>query len=35
MSNEIFEFSVLIDEKFDLQFNWAKGFWAILLKFVD
>ncbi|WP_443944568.1 phenylalanyl-tRNA synthetase subunit alpha [Pedobacter sp. AW1-32] len=27
MSKEILEFSVLVDEKFDLNFNWLDGFW--------
>lgn len=34
MSNEIFEFSILIEEKFDLDFNWADNFWTFLLKFI-
>jgi hypothetical protein len=28
MSKEVLEFSVLIDEKFDLKFNWLDGFWG-------
>ena len=33
MSKEILEFSVEVDEKFDLSFNWVDGFWATALKF--
>jgi hypothetical protein len=34
MSKEVLEFSVLIDEKFDLKFNWLDGFWGAALKFI-
>jgi len=34
MSKEILEFSVQLDEKFDLNFNWADGFWDAALKFL-
>ena len=34
MSKEILEFSVSIDEKFDLKFNWMDGFWAKAFKFI-
>ncbi|KQR72534.1 phenylalanyl-tRNA synthetase subunit alpha [Pedobacter sp. Leaf176] len=33
MSNEILEFSVQVDEKFDLKFNWAYGFWSAAFRF--
>jgi len=33
MSKEILEFSVQLDEKFDLKFNWSDGFWDAALKF--
>jgi len=33
MSKEILEFSVQIDEKFDLNFNWLDGFWDTAFKF--
>ncbi|KQN28611.1 phenylalanyl-tRNA synthetase subunit alpha [Pedobacter sp. MC2016-05] len=32
MSKEILEFSVLVDEKFDLKFNWLEGFWETAFK---
>ncbi|WP_090887513.1 phenylalanyl-tRNA synthetase subunit alpha [Pedobacter rhizosphaerae] len=28
MSKEILEFTVELDEKFELQFNWLDSFWA-------
>ncbi|WP_131539288.1 phenylalanyl-tRNA synthetase subunit alpha [Pedobacter nototheniae] len=34
MSKEVLEFSVQIDEKFDLNFNWLGGFWGAALKFI-
>nr|WP_010603417.1 hypothetical protein [Pedobacter agri] len=33
MSKEILEFSVQVDEKFDLKFNWLDGFWGAAFKF--
>jgi len=33
MSKEILEFSVQVDEKFDLKFNWVDGFWGAAFKF--
>lgn len=33
MSKEILEFSVQVDEKFDLKFNWLDGFWCTAFKF--
>ena len=33
MSKEILEFSVQVDEKFDLKFNWLDGFWGVAFKF--
>jgi len=33
MSKEILEFSVLVDEKFDLKFNWLDGFWGVVFNF--
>ncbi|MCX2576254.1 phenylalanyl-tRNA synthetase subunit alpha [Pedobacter sandarakinus] len=34
MSKEILEFSVLVDEKFDLKFDWLSGFFGLALKFL-
>ncbi|WP_316798559.1 phenylalanyl-tRNA synthetase subunit alpha [Pedobacter frigidisoli] len=33
MSKEILEFSVQVDEKFDLKFNWSDSFWEAAFKF--
>ena len=33
MSKEILEFSVQVDEKFDLKFNWLDGIWGTAFKF--
>jgi hypothetical protein len=33
MSKEVLEFSVLVDEKFDMSFNLASGLLGLLLKF--
>jgi hypothetical protein len=33
MSKEVLEFSVLVDEKFDMSFNLASGILGFLLKF--
>jgi len=33
MSKEVLEFSVLVDEKFDMSFNLAQGLFGFLLKF--
>jgi hypothetical protein len=32
MSKEVLEFSILVDEKFDMSFNLVDGFFGILLK---
>lgn len=32
MSKEVLEFSVLVDEKFDMSFNLASGFLGVILK---
>ncbi len=32
MSKEILEFSVLVDEKFDMNFNLTNGVFGIILK---
>jgi hypothetical protein len=33
MSKEVLEFSVLVDEKFDMSFNLAEGILGFILKF--
>jgi len=33
MSKEVLEISVLVDEKFDVSFNLAQGFFGFILKF--
>lgn len=32
MSKEVLEISVLVDEKFDVKFDLADGFWDLFLK---
>lgn len=32
MSKELLEFSVLVDEQFDVKFNWLEGFFGVILK---
>jgi len=32
MSKEILEFSIQVDEKFDLSFKWLDGFWEAAFK---
>ena len=34
MSQEILEFSVQVDEKFDLKFNWLDGFFWKLVSLI-
>jgi len=34
MSKEVLEFSVLVDEKFDMNFNLASGFLGLILRFL-
>ncbi|MDB5019106.1 MAG: hypothetical protein JWQ28_233 [Pedobacter sp.] len=34
MSKEVLEFSILVDEKFDMNFNLALGFLGVILKFL-
>jgi hypothetical protein len=34
MSKEVLEFSILVDEKFDMSFNFALGLLGIILKFL-
>ncbi|WP_432714105.1 phenylalanyl-tRNA synthetase subunit alpha [Pedobacter sp.] len=35
MSKEVLEISVLVDEKFDVKFNWAEGFLGVILSLFD
>lgn len=35
MSKEVLEFSVLVDEKFDMSFNLAEGIFGFFLRFFD
>lgn len=35
MSNEVLEFSVLIDEKFDVRFNLSTGILGFILKMLS
>jgi len=35
MSKEVLEFSVLVDEKFDMSFNLVGGIFGFFLKFFD
>jgi hypothetical protein len=32
MSKELLEFSVLVDEQFDVKFNWLEGAFGFILK---
>ena len=32
MSKEILEISVMVDEQFDVNFNWLEGFFGLILK---
>lgn len=32
MSKEILEISVMVDEQFDVNFNWLEGFLGLILK---
>jgi hypothetical protein len=35
MSKEVLEFSILVDEKFDMSFNLAGGIFGFFLRFFD
>jgi len=35
MSKEVLEFSILVDEKFDMSFNLAEGIFGFFLRFFD